>query len=153
MRHERGPTGESEEGASLGLSHLRRLFFGGYCSEADANGVTPYVQLNNPLSIITAMEGHLEDYNAQSKRPMPLAIFLYAVEHLSRISRVLRQEGGHVLCVGVGGSGRQSLSRLAAFICEMETFQVRYSEGEEGPDEELNCEVHHWPETHSISLT
>ncbi len=65
------------------------------------------------------------DFNSLSKRPMNLAVFLYAVEHVSRIARVLRQEGGHMLCAGVGGSGRQSLARLAGFIAGMEVFQVR----------------------------
>ncbi len=78
-------------------------------------------------SLLATMEDYLKDYNSMSKRPMSLAMFLFAVEHISRIVRLLKQPRGNMLLVGMGGSGRQSLTRMAAFICGMDLFSVEIS--------------------------
>lgn len=51
----------------------------------------PYIELLSPEAIITRMEEYLGDYNSLSKRPMALAMFLYAVEHVSRIARFVKE--------------------------------------------------------------
>ena len=70
----------------------------------------------------------LEEYNDKHK-PMNLVLFDDALEHLTRIHRVIRMSQGHALLVGVGGSGRQSLARLAAFTAGCEVFEITLSRG------------------------
>lgn len=65
---------------------------------------------------------------------MDLVMFHDAVLNICRIVRVLRRPRGNLLLLGIGGSGRQSLVRLAAFICDIVIFQIqigrRYGQGE-----------------------
>jgi len=43
-------------------------------------------------------------------------MFLDACEHIVRITRILRYPLGNALLLGIGGSGRQSLSKLSIYI-------------------------------------
>uniref|UniRef100_A0A061R4I5 Dynein heavy chain 9 n=2 Tax=Tetraselmis sp. GSL018 TaxID=582737 RepID=A0A061R4I5_9CHLO len=58
---------------------------------------------------------------------MNLILFLYALEHVARICRVIRHPWGHALLVGVGGSGRQSLTRLAGAIEDYAVLGIEIS--------------------------
>ncbi|KAG6971322.1 hypothetical protein JG687_00002126 [Phytophthora cactorum] len=112
---------------------MRNLFFGDYI-DPDASprlykevDVRLDTDFDGIAQLIQCLDGYLTEYNGISRKPMNLVMFLFAIEHLSRIVRVLNMPGGNALLVGVGGSGRQSLTRLSAFIVDFEIKQIEIS--------------------------
>lgn len=83
-----------------------------------------YEYIDDVEKMVLVLQEYLEDYNALSTAQMKLVLFLDAVCHVTRISRIIRQPLGNGLLLGVGGSGRQSLTRLATHMAEYDLFQV-----------------------------
>lgn len=66
--------------------------------------------------MMQVIEEYMEDYNQINTAKLRLVLFVDAMSHICRISRTLRQALGNALLLGVGGSGRSSLTRLASHM-------------------------------------
>lgn len=63
-----------------------------------------YIQDKNKL--LKGLHSSLDEYNLSNTNKMNLVLFDDAVEHILRICRVLKQPRGHIMLIGVGGSGK-----------------------------------------------
>ena len=104
-----------------------RLIFGDFLKPgAD---VRQYARVTDVGVLQRVVEEALEDFNNVSNKPMRLVMFADALEHVARVCRVIRLPLGNALLLGVGGSGRQSLTRLAAHLEEFTLFQIEVAKG------------------------
>ncbi|KAJ6668326.1 hypothetical protein lerEdw1_015703 [Lerista edwardsae] len=113
--------------APVSEEDMRNLLFGDYLSPDLEGDERLYFEVSTLQVFNDVVELCLDEYNQTHKRRMNLVIFRYVLEHLSRICRVLKQSGGNALLVGMGGSGRQSLTRLATSMAKMNIFQPEIS--------------------------
>eukprot|EP01041_Mallomonas_annulata_P000832 gene832-1621_t len=88
-----------------------------------------YEEIPTMEKLKTIVDDFLQEYNAESKQPMPLVMFDDALVHVARIARILRQPQGNALLLGVGGSGRQSMTKLATYVAGFTIYQVEIIKG------------------------
>uniref|UniRef100_A0A6I8PQA7 Dynein axonemal heavy chain 1 n=1 Tax=Ornithorhynchus anatinus TaxID=9258 RepID=A0A6I8PQA7_ORNAN len=86
-----------------------------------------YELISDIEKLMRVLDDYMEDYNEVHTTKLKLVLFIDAMSHICRISRILRQSLGNALLLGVGGSGRSSLTRLASHIAEYECFQIELS--------------------------
>ncbi|KAJ8974696.1 hypothetical protein NQ317_015225 [Molorchus minor] len=101
---------------------LKKLMFGTYFDQ-DSDEDKRYEEVLNVETFREMGIQCLEEYNSTHKNKMDIVLFDYALEHLSKICRVLSMNCGSALLVGISGSGRQSLTRLAGEIYGQALFQ------------------------------
>lgn len=86
-----------------------------------------YYPISDVKTLKATLNKQLTLYNS-SNAVMDLELFGMAMGHVCRIVRIIQNPRGNATLVGVGGSGKQSLAKLAAFICNYEVFQISVSQ-------------------------
>uniref|UniRef100_A0A0L8HIS0 Uncharacterized protein n=1 Tax=Octopus bimaculoides TaxID=37653 RepID=A0A0L8HIS0_OCTBM len=102
---------------------FHNLMFGDYMNPDAMIDERVYTEVKSLDDMYQVVYTYMDEYNNTHKTTMDLVIFRYVLEHLSRICRILCSPGGNALLVGVGGSGRQSLTRLANAMACYHLFQ------------------------------
>ena len=105
------------------------IFFGDYMKMGAEGEDRVYEEIPDVPKMLKVYDDYLDEHNLSSKSPMNLVFFMDAVGHIARAARVLRQPRGSAMLVGVGGSGKQSLTRFACFMAQYEFFQIELTRG------------------------
>ena len=82
-----------------------------------------YLPISDMPQLKAVLGDKLAEYN-ENNPIMKLVLFEQAMEHITRIARIINFPGGNALLVGVGGSGKQSLAKLASFLCGYGVVQI-----------------------------
>ena len=91
-----------------------------------SHGEPTYLPIPDQEAFAECVKGKLVEYN-ESNSIMDLVLFQAALLHVSRIARIVANPAGNAMLIGVGGSGKQSLSKLAAYILGFELKQISVS--------------------------
>jgi dynein heavy chain len=84
-----------------------------------------YEDLQDYQAIKSIFEEIIIEFKEQYSGEIEIVLFDNALEHLTRIYRVLRLDRGHLLLIGEGGSGKKLFSKIAAFTAKYQIFEIQ----------------------------
>ncbi|KAM7536598.1 hypothetical protein Aperf_G00000086397 [Anoplocephala perfoliata] len=105
------------------------LFFGDFMNIGANKEDRIYEEITDLDKLKSTMETYLEDYNLVNTKETSMVFFMDAIQHICRIARMLRQDRGNALLVGVGGTGKRTLTKLAAHVNGCQCFSIELCRG------------------------
>ncbi|EDV29505.1 uncharacterized protein TRIADDRAFT_51924 [Trichoplax adhaerens] len=86
-----------------------------------------------PVSDFRSLTDILVDFNNRYKnstgKENQIIFFNECIQHIVRAARVFRQPGGNMLLVGIGGTGKQVVAELAAYIAQCQIHYLNVIRG------------------------
>ncbi|MBN3302923.1 DYH6 protein, partial [Amia calva] len=92
-----------------------------------------YKQIADQRKLQTVLEEyHIRSSSGNSQFPM--VFFKEAVQHITRAARVFRQPGGHMMLLGLDGTGKVTCASLACYISGCHLYRLAVSRSYSHPD-------------------
>nr|XP_015200682.1 PREDICTED: dynein heavy chain 14, axonemal isoform X2 [Lepisosteus oculatus] len=95
----------------------------------DMNIPVPFRKYKN-IADHKKLQAVLEEYDIRSgnrSSQSPMVFFKEAVEHITRAARVFRQPGGHMMLIGLDGTGKATCASLACYISGCQLYRLPVS--------------------------
>ncbi|RUS88172.1 hypothetical protein EGW08_004069 [Elysia chlorotica] len=83
-----------------------------------------YRPISGQNKLIAILEEYYMKLNLGEKADQ-LVFFKEAVEHVVRAARVFRQPGGHLMLVGLDGTGKSTIVHLASYISNCQMYRLK----------------------------
>ncbi|OCT79469.1 dynein heavy chain 14, axonemal [Xenopus laevis] len=91
----------------------------------DTSKTKIYRPVSNHKKLISRLEEYRIKMKMSSANPSNTYIFFdEAVQHIIRAARVFRQPGGHMMLVGLDGTGKVTSASMASYIAECELYRL-----------------------------
>ncbi|CAB3257120.1 unnamed protein product [Arctia plantaginis] len=99
------------------------MLFGDFRNALEEEEIRYYEDLLDYEAVYFLFQEILDEYNERNNK-LSVVLFEDCLEHLTRTQRILRMDRGNAMIIGVGGSGKKSICRLAAFAAGCEMFEI-----------------------------
>lgn len=114
---------ENEESEKIELHRLSSLLFA-FSMEKDGPAEDRrYEEIHDLNQFKEAALKAIDEFNSSHKSQIDVVLFGFALEHISKLCRILNMPGGNCILVGTPGSGRESLAKIATAMCKQTLLQ------------------------------
>ncbi|KAJ8927093.1 hypothetical protein NQ314_020365, partial [Rhamnusium bicolor] len=102
---------------------MSKLVFGTFNDMDRPANIRRYEEITDLNHLLDVVNEFLRDYNISHTVKLDVIFSSYALSKLTKICRILSISPGNAILLGLSGSGRQSLTKLASFMYNQKLFQ------------------------------